>query len=116
VTDDTRVGSQQEFDRMVNGDKPELALVPDSKIDHAFKLMRGPDADEPAKENVVALVTTKSDDERAAALKAALRVHAEKLCEVITTARRDGILLSWQLGWDAAGRAFVQSIDAMKPL
>jgi hypothetical protein len=105
-----REGSDAEFNSMLRNEPPELQ--PDPRVDRVFTLMRG----EPQTAEVVTLTQPKTEEERVAEYKAALRTHAEKLCEVMTAARRDGLILSWQAGWDVAGRAFVQSVDAMKPL
>ena len=109
---DVREGSVADLNLMLHG-APDVPLDP--RVDRAFQVMRG----EPEK-NVVSLVASAAkpptDEERAAEHKAALREHAEKICEVMTAARREGVMLSWNIGWDVAGRAFVQSVDAMKPL
>lgn len=106
---DVPVGSDAELRSMMYG--VDAALEPDPRVDRALRLMIAPEA-----ERVVTLVTTKSDEERAAEYKAQMRAAADKVCEIVTAAKRDGILISWQMSWDAAGRAFVSSVDSMKPL
>jgi hypothetical protein len=107
-------GSDSEFASMMYGVSGELVLDP--RIDRAFAILREPDDPKP-KNAVVSLVSTgKSDEERAAELKARLRAAAQEVCDVMTAARRANILLSWEMGWDAAGRAFVSQVNSMKPL
>lgn len=109
--DNVPEGSMSEFRRVVGlGEDSEPQTNP--RDDKIFSSMRPPEQDK-----VVSLVTTsKSDEERAAEYKAALRAHAEGICAVMTAAKKDGIMIGWEIGWDAAGRAFVQSINSMKPL
>lgn len=117
MTDDVRVGSQSELDLMLHGGDPALALVPDPRVDRAFTLMRGKDeVPEKREADVVTLVMAKSDEQRAAEYKTLVRDQLAPLCETLTRARADGIVLSWALGVDQAGRLFVQSIDSVKPL
>lgn len=67
-------------------------------------------------ERVARLVPTRSDEAVAAELKTKLRAAGEQVCAVLTEARAAGLMISWQVGWDAAGHAYVQQIDAVKPL
>lgn len=90
----------------------ELELRPSPAVDAVFQRMRGPEA----VENVVAMVPARTDAELAAAYKREMREAAERVCEISTRARRDDILVTWTMGWDAAGRAFVNSVDTLKPL
>lgn len=107
---DVREGSQADLDYMLTGVDPRLA--PDPRVDRAFKIFRGPDDTN----KVVALEQPKSDEQRAAEYKVEVRKLVESICDVMTAARREGLVLSWQIGWDAAGRAFVHTVDSVKPL
>jgi hypothetical protein len=113
--DNVLIGSVDEFRRVVGlGEDSEPQIS--ARDDRILRTMQPPESEE-TKDKVVSLVTTsKSDEQRAAEHKAALRVHAEKVCEVVTAAKRDGIMIGWEMGWDPAGRAFVQAINTMKPL
>jgi hypothetical protein len=117
---DVPVGSDAEFRRAAGLDD-DLLPTANPAVDRAFQLMRGTD-EERAKENknknkIVTLVSmSKSDEERGAELRACMRSALEEVCSVMTTARRENIVISYEISWDAAGRAVVQAVNTMKPL
>ena len=57
-----------------------------------------------------------TDAERAADLRNKLRPILEQACEIITAARRDGLIISFNLSPDQYGVTRVMALDVVKPL
>lgn len=67
-------------------------------------------------ESVVRLETVKTDVEKAAEYKRKLSEKLSEVCTLYTDAKREGIMLSFQLQFDAMGRFFVGQLMATKEL
>lgn len=57
-----------------------------------------------------------SDKDRAEQLRAQLRPLLDQACELITTARREGLVITFNLGPDQYGIQRVAALDILKPL
>lgn len=65
---------------------------------------------------VVSLVSGASDAERAQRLRADLEGPLAKVIEVVNEARRDGLVVSFNIGPDAYGRIVVKELSIVRPL
>jgi hypothetical protein len=57
-----------------------------------------------------------SDAERAAELRNELRPHLDTVCEIITKARREGLMVSFNMTADQFGIMRPGNIDVTRPL
>lgn len=57
-----------------------------------------------------------SDKERAEQLRGQLRPLLEQACEIISDARRDGLVVTFNLGPDQYGNQRVSALDILRPL
>ena len=64
----------------------------------------------------VKLVTSKTDVERAAELRALATPLLQQLCTIMDDARRDGLTLNFGIGADSFGRHTVNALTVVKPL
>lgn len=64
----------------------------------------------------VRLTATKSDAEKATEYKQALGEKLAEACSIITAAKRDGIIIQFQIGTDALGKSFVGDLKALREL
>ena len=64
----------------------------------------------------VRLPTTKKDSEKAADYRDRLRPLLEQTCSIITEARREGLIIGFNLSADQFGIQRVGMIDVTKPL
>jgi hypothetical protein len=62
------------------------------------------------------LVPSKSDVEKAREYKDQLAALAAPICELMTKAKSEGILMSYSLQPDATGRFFINMLSAVKEL
>ena len=62
------------------------------------------------------LTTVKGDVEKAQDYKKRLAELLQPVCDLVTEAKRDGIILNYQCMNDATGRQFVSSLSALKEL
>lgn len=62
------------------------------------------------------LVTTKSDADKAKSYRDQIRPLLEQACEIITAARRDGLVIGFALAPDQGRTQRVGNIDISKPL
>ncbi len=58
----------------------------------------------------------RTDAEKAAAYRIEVAAHLAVVCEVLNRARKDGLVVSFQIGPDPYGNSSVQSIGVVKPL
>lgn len=64
----------------------------------------------------VKLVTGPTDVERASDLKARSSKPLEELCRIMDDARKDGLVLNFNIATDNFGRHTVGSLTVVKPL
>ena len=57
-----------------------------------------------------------TDADKAADLRAKLRPILEQACEIIAAARRDGLIITFNLSPDQYGVTRVMALDVVKPL
>lgn len=69
-----------------------------------------------AVENAVTIPSAMTDADKAADVRAKLRPLLDKVCEIITQARRDNLVVTFNLGPDQYGRQQVGTLDILKPL
>jgi hypothetical protein len=62
------------------------------------------------------LQAVETDVEKAVRFKKELGESVEKICEIITRAKRDGIVLSFSTQQDALGKTFIAALNAFREL
>jgi hypothetical protein len=62
------------------------------------------------------LSTVKTDVQKAKEYKSRLALPLASICEIMTEARLEGILISWNVTADAMGKFFVAQLTATKDL
>lgn len=61
-------------------------------------------------------VDGRNDAERAATIRSNLRPLLEQVAQIVTDARKDGLIVSFNISPDQYGRCQVTALDVTKPL